>query len=123
MNISGSISTEELRNHVQATSYQEVIAGSKEYQKIAKNLLECAAFNEKTAGEVMQKVDNINKRKEKAGELVARISQLKKEFSDVQSQCRNVSDVTQLSSSSANSFFLSAIQSTGGRKSCRRRDQ
>eukprot|EP00331_Platyophrya_macrostoma_P003131 CAMPEP_0176411918 /NCGR_PEP_ID=MMETSP0127-20121128/3861_1 /TAXON_ID=938130 /ORGANISM="Platyophrya macrostoma, Strain WH" /LENGTH=331 /DNA_ID=CAMNT_0017791543 /DNA_START=109 /DNA_END=1104 /DNA_ORIENTATION=+ len=84
--------TQELRDYAQAVSYQEIIASSKGYQKIAKNLLEVAAFNEKTAREIMDKVEQINQRKKRAAELVQKIDQAKQEYAYTQSKCKNVSD-------------------------------
>jgi len=82
----------ELKNYAANPNFDEVIVGSKQYKKIAQNVIDCSTFNEKLANDLIQKKETLEATKINSQFMNDRIVQLRNELSLKQDKCKRFAD-------------------------------
>jgi len=83
---------QEIKSYAASPNFEEVICCSKQYKKIAQNIIDCASFNEKIANELMQKQEVLENSKQNLSLLCKRIVSLREELAQKQERCKRFAD-------------------------------
>lgn len=82
----------ELKGYAANPNFDEIIVGSKQYKKIAQNIIDCANFNEKLANELIHKKETLEATKKNSQYINDRIIQLRTELAQKQEKSKRFAD-------------------------------
>jgi hypothetical protein len=87
-----NIQAQQLKQYAASPNFEEVIVTSKNYKKIAQNIVDCASFNEKLANELLAKKEQLEADRKQFGSVSRKIEQLRHDVSLKQERVKKYAD-------------------------------